>query len=74
LLPPTPSESAQQELTLADLGKGTPPKHFKLEGFLTKKGESLIWAFLGVKHYRQSTHSEWVGRSGGASVRIMKGR
>jgi hypothetical protein len=49
LPPPTPSESAQQELTLADLGKGTPPSHFKLEGFLTKKGESLIWAFPGSK-------------------------
>jgi hypothetical protein len=73
LLPPTPSESAQQELTLADLGKGTPTNHFKLEGFLTKKGETLIWAFRGVKHYQQRIHSEWVGRSSGASVRIMKG-
>jgi hypothetical protein len=33
LPPPTPNESAQQELILADLGKGTPPSHFKLTAF-----------------------------------------
>jgi hypothetical protein len=46
---PTPSESAQRELTLADLGKGTPPDHFKLEGFLTKKGRKSDLGFSGRK-------------------------
>jgi hypothetical protein len=73
LPPPTPSESANQELALADLGKGDTPNRYQLDGFLPKKGENVIWAFVGVKHYRQGTHSEWVGRSSGASVRVFKG-
>jgi hypothetical protein len=71
--PPTPNESANQGLVLADLEKGATPKHFNLDGFLPKKGEHVIWAFVGVKHYRRGTHSEWVGRSSGASVRVFKG-
>jgi hypothetical protein len=73
LPPPTPSESANQELVLADLEKGATPNRYQLDGFLPKKGEHLIWAFVGVKHYRQGTHSEWVGRSSGASVRVCRG-
>lgn len=73
LPPPTSSESANQELVLADLAQGSPPHRYQLEGFLPKKGESVIWAFLGVKHYQKGTHSEWVGQSSGASVRLFKG-
>ena len=73
LPPPTPSESANQELALADLEKGATPNRYQLDGFLPKKGEHVIWAFVGVKHHRQGTHSEWVGRSSGASVRVFKG-
>jgi len=73
LAPPTPSESANQELALADLAKGSPPHRYQLKGFLPKKGESVIWAFLGVNHYQKGTHSEWVGQSSGASVRVFKG-
>jgi hypothetical protein len=73
LPPPTPSESAGHELVLADLAQGTTPHLYQLAGFLPKKGETVIWAFLGVNHYHKGTHSEWVGRSGGASVRVLKG-
>ena len=51
--PPTANESAEQTLALADLAKGNPPHRFQLEGFLPKKGESVVWAFLSVKHYRK---------------------
>jgi len=68
---PTSSDSEIQQLALADLKQGATPHRFTLHGFLPQKGESVIWAFMGVKHFRQGTHSEWVGRSSGASVRVF---
>ncbi len=70
---PTESDSANQKLALADLAQGSIPHRYHLEGFLPKKGEGVIWAFPGVEHYQKGTHSEWVGRSSGASVRVFKG-
>jgi hypothetical protein len=73
ITPPTLSESEHQELALAELGRAAIPDQYKFDGFLPKKGEHVIWAFPGTRHYRQGTHSEWVGRSSRASVRVMKG-
>jgi hypothetical protein len=60
-------------LVLDDLRKGTPTEHYKLNGFLPKKGEKVLWCFKSVKHYQLGTHSEWVGRSAGVSFRVAKG-
>jgi hypothetical protein len=69
----TPDETAGQLAVLDELRKGTKPTVFTLNGFYPQKGESVIWAFNGVQHLHQAAHSEWVGRSGGLSVRVMKG-
>jgi hypothetical protein len=37
------------------------------------KVPGVIWAFSGVRHFHQAAHSEWVGRRGSLSVRVMKG-
>lgn len=71
--PPQPNETEVQQLVLDDLRKGTPTEHYKLNGFLPKKGEKVIWCFKNVRHYQLGTHSEWVGRSAGVSFRVAKG-
>jgi hypothetical protein len=70
---PGPNETEVQQLVLNDLRKGTPTEHYKLNGFLPKKGEKVLWCFKNVKHYQLGTHSEWVGRSAGVSFRVAKG-
>jgi hypothetical protein len=70
---PDPNETEIQHLVLDDLRKGTPTEHYKLNGFLPKKGEKVLWCFKNVKHYQLGTHSEWVGRSAGVSFRVAKG-
>jgi hypothetical protein len=70
---PQPNETEVQQLVLDDLRKGTPTEHYKLNGFLPKKGEKVLWCFKNVKHYQLGTHSEWVGRSAGVSFRVAKG-
>jgi hypothetical protein len=70
---PEPNETEVQQLVLNDLRKGTPTEHYKLNGFLPKKGEKVLWCFKNVKHYQLGTHSEWVGRSAGVSFRVAKG-
>ena len=72
-LPLGPNETEIQHLVLDDLRKGTPTEHYKLNGFLPKKGEKVLWCFKNVKHYQLGTHSEWVGRSAGVSFRVAKG-
>ena len=69
----TADESRGQLAVLDELRKGTKPTVYALNGFYPQKGESVIWAFDGVQHFHQGSHSEWVGRSGGLSVRVMKG-
>jgi hypothetical protein len=64
---------SRQLAVLDELRKGIKPTIYTLNGFYPQKGESVIWAFSGVQHLHQAAHSEWVGRSGGLSVRVMKG-
>jgi hypothetical protein len=70
---PTPSALANQRLALAALKQRIKPNRYQLSGFLPKKGENIVWAFMGVKHYHQGTHSQWVGQSVGASVKVCRG-
>lgn len=73
--PPAPpaGEEKVRASVLVCLAKGIPPTHCNVNGFLPKKEEAIIWAFEGVKHLQQGTHSEWVGRSAGVSTRVFKG-
>jgi hypothetical protein len=49
-----PLEEVQfQTATLNDLREGVIPHLYHLSGFLPNKGESVIWAFFGVRHYSQ---------------------
>jgi hypothetical protein len=68
-----PEEVQFQTASLNDLGHGVIPHYYHLSDFLPNKGEIVIWAFHGVRHYRVKTHSQWVGRSAGLNVRVVRG-
>jgi hypothetical protein len=70
---PNANEAQYQKEALDELNNGTIPTGYSLKGYLCKKGEKLIYSFNGVTHYCSAVHSEWTGRSAGASVRIAKG-
>lgn len=77
VIPPvmTPSEDELQFQTasLNDLRHGVVPHYYHLSDFLPNKGEIVIWAFHGVRHYRVETHSQWIGGSTGLNVRVVRG-
>lgn len=58
---------------LKDLQNGERPNVIIDAPVILTKGEFFIWAYKGVTAYEERTKSEWVGRSGGASIRICKG-
>jgi len=70
---PTEEAVNVQQLVLNDLANGITPTRFALEGYVPKRGESVIWAFNKVKYYHESSHSAWEARSRGYSVHITKG-
>lgn len=70
---PNANEAQYQKEALDELNNGTIPTGYSLKGYLCKKGEKLIYSYNGVTHYCSAVHSEWTGRSAGASVRIAKG-
>ena len=71
--PPNANEAQYQKEALDELNNGTLPTGYSLKGYLCKKGEKLIYSFNEVTHCCSAVHSEWTGRSAGASVRIAKG-
>jgi hypothetical protein len=60
---------------LRDLDRGVVPQRVNIDGLglILRKGEIAIWRFDNVRFYQHRTHKQWVGRSGGYSIRIMKG-
>lgn len=70
---PNANEAQYQKEALDELHTGIIPTGYSLKGYLCKKGEKVIYSFNGVTHYCSAVHSEWDGRSAGASVRIAKG-
>jgi hypothetical protein len=73
---PSTDNAEYQKEVLDELRRGgTSTSIFTLTGisYLCKKREKVIYAFNDVTHYCSSVHSEWTGRSAGASVRIAKG-
>lgn len=63
-------------ITLREVMHGEIPKHFTLTGNLPvnlQKSEQVVWAFPNTEYLEDRTHREYVGRSAGVSVRIVKG-
>jgi len=61
---------------LRDVLEGKIPQRLALDGRLPinfQKGEQLIWAFPQSNYLEDKTRRQYVGRSQGASIRIMKG-
>jgi hypothetical protein len=70
---PNSNEAQYQKEALEELQSGIVPTGYSLKGYLSKKGEKLIYSVNGVTHYCSAVHSQWAGRSAGTSVRIAKG-
>lgn len=63
-------------LVLRELMKGNIPKFINLDFALPinfQKNEQVIWAFQNVSYLEDKTRVQFVGRSHGLSIRIMKG-
>lgn len=61
---------------LRDLLEGKIPKRVSVDGGVAlnlQKSEQIIWAFPGTEYLEDKTRRQYVGRSSGVSVRIMKG-
>ncbi len=61
---------------LRDILNGVIPHRVSLDGRLPinfQKGEQVVWAFSSSNYLEDKTRREFVGRSQGASVRVMKG-
>jgi hypothetical protein len=61
---------------LRDVVEGKVPDRLKLTGtvpFNLQKNETLIWLFKDTAYLETRTHTEYVGRSAGVSVRVVKG-
>jgi hypothetical protein len=61
---------------IRDVLNGTIPKRLMIDGSLSinfQKGEQLVWVFTGSKYLEDKTRRQYVGRSQGVSVRVMKG-
>lgn len=70
-------EKVVQSKVLQDILQGNvPTPNITISGdfpFLLGKGEHLIWLFRNITLYQQKVQREYVGRSRGVSVRVMKG-
>jgi hypothetical protein len=61
---------------IRDLLNGTIPKRMSVEvklPFNFQKGEEVVWVFKGADYLEEKTFRQYVGRSRGLSVRIVKG-
>ena len=61
---------------LRDVLNGVVPQRMSVDGNLPinlQKGEQVVWAFAGSKYLEDKTRRQFVGRSQGVSVRVMKG-
>ena len=61
---------------IRDLQSGQPISCVAFNGhlpILLEKTENIVWAFLSTNYYEMKLRTQYIGRSRGASVRIMKG-
>ncbi len=65
-----------QSAVLRDVLEGKIPNRVQLDGSLGinfQKGEQLVWLFKDVGYLEDKVRREFVGRSQGVSIRVMKG-
>lgn len=62
-----------QTTILKNIQNGIIPKSQITVPIILGKNESVLWAYNGVTMYEEKITKEWVGRSGGFSIRIIKG-
>lgn len=61
---------------IRDLLEGRIPKRVSVDGGVAinlQKNEQIIWAFPSTEYLEDKTRRQYVGRSSGVSVRVMKG-
>ena len=61
---------------LRDVVEGKVPQRVAVDGYFPfnlQKTESLIWMFNGVDYFETRTHTQYVGRSAGFSIRVARG-
>jgi hypothetical protein len=69
-------ERMVKAITLREVMQGEIPQRCNVVGPLPvnlQKGEQVVWAFPNTEYLEDRTHREYVGRSAGVSVRIVKG-
>jgi hypothetical protein len=69
-------ERLVKSAVIRDLVNGVTPKHINLEGdfpFNFQKSEEVVWIFKDCDYLEEKTFRQYVGRSRGLSVRIVKG-
>ncbi len=62
-----------QATILKSLQRGALPPSTIMAPIILAKGEQVVWAYEGVALYQEKIVREWVGRSQGISVRVMRG-
>lgn len=61
---------------LRDVLNGVIPQRISVDGNLPinlQKGEQIVWAFPGSEYLEDKTRRQFVGRSQGVGIRVMKG-
>ncbi len=61
---------------IRDLLNGVIPQRINVAGDIPinfQKGERIVWVFNGVSYLEDRTRRQYVGRSQGVSIRVMKG-
>ncbi|MBQ5688399.1 MAG: hypothetical protein IIV21_00405 [Bacteroidales bacterium] len=58
---------------IKNIQKGIIPKTQFHVPIILGKNESVLWSYNGITMYEEKITKEWVGRTGGFSVRIIKG-
>lgn len=62
-----------QVAIIKSIQKGIIPRTQIPVPIILGKNESVLWSYNGVTMYEEKITKEWVGRSGGFSIRIIKG-
>jgi hypothetical protein len=62
-----------QSMILDNLKRGIVPVVNAPLPILLTKGENLLWVYNGAELFMEKVEKEWVGRSHGVSVRIVRG-
>lgn len=62
-----------QVAIIKSIQRGVVPRNQIAVPIILGKNESVLWSYNGVTMYEEKITKEWVGRSGGFSIRIIKG-